>query len=320
MKLRPSICLVTIILVSVAGCSSDNPPSPDSSGTGTDTLSDTVTDSNFDSESGSNIDTTADTTSSTTTGDLCEPPDMLIVLDRTMSMHRQPSGTAAPEDQHELSKWYLAINAIETITAEYQWGLRFGLELFPRDPDDGSCVTLSQRIAGTTATNPHCEQGEVLVPPALHTAPDIASTLDPETTLLCNTTPIGAGFNTAQTYLASVQTPIRAQYALLLTDGQDTCDTPDPVERVQALAAAGISTFVVGFDSSGTGIDAKALNNMACAGKTAPDFKTNCIDEGTQAYVAADPNGAVLFLAASNGEELKIKLGSVAALVGCGAI
>jgi hypothetical protein len=160
----------------------------------------------------------------------------------------------------------------------------------------------------------------VLVPVAVNSAQEIASTLDPETTLLCISTPIGNAVNTASDYLATVQSPVRSQYALILTDGRDTCDDPDPVERVQALAAAGVSTFVVGFDGSGKGIDAATLNNMACAGKTAPAFQTNCTDSGGGAYVATDPEGATLFIAASSGQELKTKLGSVAAQVGCGPI
>ncbi|MCU0665079.1 MAG: VWA domain-containing protein, partial [Myxococcota bacterium] len=104
---------------------------------------------------------------------------------------------------------------------------------------------------------------------------------------------------------------------LILTDGRDTCETPDPVERVQTLAAAGVSTFVVGFDGSGKGIDASTLNNMACAGKTAPDFASSCADSGGGAYVAADPEGAPLFLPATSGKELKAMLASVAGLVGC---
>jgi hypothetical protein len=242
---------------------------------------------------------------------------MLIVLDRTMSMHRQPNGDPAPQDQHELSKWYLAITAIETVTAAYDQRLRFGLELFPRDPGGGACVTLSERISGTTATNTNCEEGEVPVTPGVGTSGDIDAAMDPETTRLCRSTPIGAGLDTALTHLSSVQDPIRDQYLLLVTDGQDTCSTPDPVERVQALAAAGVSSFVVGFDASGTGVDPVTLNNMACAGLTAPDFATNCQDQGGGAYVAVDPGGTTLFLSASDGAELATQLETVASAVGC---
>lgn len=247
----------------------------------------------------------------------CEPPDMLIVLDRTMSMHRQPNGDPAPQTDHTLSKWYLAIDALETVTAAYQERLRFGLELFPRDPGGGQCVTLSERIAGTTATNTQCEEGEVLVSPDVSTAAAIDAALDPEATRLCRSTPIGAGLQTALDALGGLQDPIRHQYALLVTDGQDTCTTPDPVERVQALATAGVRTFVVGFDASGTGVDPVMLNNAACAGLTAPDPGTNCVQQGS-GYVAADPqSGPTLFISASDGSDLQTEIEAVSSEVGC---
>jgi hypothetical protein len=314
--ISPTVVLFAIVLSS---CTSND--SPDTLGTGDSDTGHIDTDSN--SATGSDSEPSTNTADDTDTFDPCEPPDLLIVLDRTMSMHRQPSGQPAPQDSHELSKWHLAIQAIETVTAAYQYRLRFGLELFPRDPADGTCVTLSERIDGKTAKNPHCEEGEVIVPVAVGSASNIASLLDPETTLLCNTTPIGKSIDTAMDYLATLREPHRPQYALLLTDGQDTCKNPDPVEQVQALAAAGVSTYVVGFGEPGQeadGIDAAELNNMACAGKTAPDFDKNCMDAGGGNYVAKTPEGAILFISASNGEELESKLDAVAALVGCGVI
>ncbi len=250
-------------------------------------------------------------------GDPCEPPDMLIVLDRTMSMHRMPDGDPAPQASHDLSKWVLAIVGIETVTAAYDLRLRFGLELFPRDPADGSCVTLTERIGGTTATNVNCEEGEVLVSPDVGTSGAVDNAMDPETTLLCRSTPIGAGLDTALVHLSGIQDAIRGQYVLLVTDGQDTCTDPDPVERVQALAAAGVSTFVVGFDASGTGVDPEMLNNMACAGMTAPNHAQVCVDQGGGVFVAVDPTGTNLFLSASDGVELANQLETVASAVGC---
>ncbi len=178
-------------------------------------------------------------------------------------------------------------------------------------------MTLTERIGGTTATNVSCEEGEVLVSPNVGTAGAIDLAMDPEATLLCRSTPIGAGLDTAVTHLAGVRDPIRGQYVLLVTDGQDTCNTPDPVASVQALAADGVSTYVVGFDASGTGVDPATLNNMACAGRTAPDDAQNCVDQGGGVYVAVDPTGANLYLTASDGAELAAQLEGVASAVGC---
>jgi len=251
-------------------------------------------------------------------GDECDPPDMLIVLDRTMSMHRQPDGNPAPAGDLARSKWAIAVTSIEAFTAALDTTVRFGLELFPRLPAPGQCVTLAQRIAGTTASNDRCEAGEVLVPPNVGTSADIALAIDVETTELCRSTPIGAGLDTALTGLMAVTVPDRPQYVVLITDGQDTCENPLP--NVDALAAAGIGTYVIGFDASGTGVDRPTLNDAACAGGTAPDPATNCTTDGMGRTRAANPSGPDLFLAAGDAAALTESLEQAAGDVCCGCL
>ncbi len=252
--------------------------------------------------------------------DDCQAPDMLVLLDRTMSMHRRPDGTVPTHAQHAESKWYIAITAIEALTAQFDTSVRFGLALFPRDPGGDVCVTLSERIDGTTATNPTCEAGEVLVQPGLSTADEIATAIDPETTLLCNSTPIGAGLGTAQTALAAIQNPIRDQYVLFVGDGNDTCDAGLVLDNTQALAAAGVGTFVIAFDGSGSGIDNGLLNDMACAGRTAPGFPAPCTDDGAGNYTATDRAGPALYLLAEDAAGLTAAFDDIAGQVCCGCI
>lgn len=253
---------------------------------------------------------------------------MLIVLDRTMSMHREPNGDPAVDTTAglRLSKWWIAVEAIETATAAYQDGLRFGLELFPLEPAGNVCVTLQERISGITATNTPCEQGEVPVSPDLATAAAIAAAIDPLTTRLCTSTPIGPGLQTAAAELAAIKQTgpdARDQYALLITDGQDTCANSgsQPVQEVQSLAAAGVNTFVVGFDASGgTGVDVEELNDMACAGRTAVDLANNCVDDGSGNYTwdtSADP---IVYIVAEDADDLNQTLDDIAALVCCDCI
>lgn len=254
----------------------------------------------------------------------CDPPDVLVVLDRTMSMHRRPDSTQPPNTPagHMESKWYIAVTAIEAFTAELDTTMRFGLELFPRDPGGDVCVTLSERIDGTTATNPACEEGEILVPPDLATGDAIAAAIDPETTLLCRSTPIGAGLVTAAGELARLAVPDRAQFVALITDGQDTCDDALPLAQAQALARAGVHTYAIGFDASagGDGIDAPTLNDLACAGRTAPDFPTPCTDDGAGNFTATDPTGPTLFLEAGDAAALTAALEEIAGDVCCGCL
>src|SRR5688500_2954793 len=64
----------------------------------------------------------------------CDPPDVLAVLDRTASMAERPDGMypANTPAGHAESKWYTAINAVESVTTRLDTTIRFGLELFPR--------------------------------------------------------------------------------------------------------------------------------------------------------------------------------------------
>jgi hypothetical protein len=240
-----------------------------------------------------------------------------------MSMHRRPDGTIPPDTPagHAESKWFLAITSIEAVTASLDRTVRFGLELFPIDRGGDVCVTLSQRINGITATNVQCEEGDVLVSPEIDTSDAVAAALDPETTRLCRSTPIGAGTGTALAALAEQADPIRDQYAVLLTDGQDTCDEPLSLANAQALREAGVGLFVIGFDGTGgTGVDNGHLNDLACAGGTAPDFAQSCTDDGAGGFVAVDRGGPPLYLLAEDAQQLQAQLEQVAGTICCGCV
>lgn len=255
----------------------------------------------------------------------CIPPDMLIVLDRTMSMHRRPDGTVPPDTAagHAESKWFLAIQAVETLTKSLEKSIRFGLELFPKDPGMKQCVTLSERIQGITATNPTCQTGEVLVAPNLSTSLAIDAALDPEKTLLCTSTPIGAGLTTARDELAAIQQADRPQFVVLIGDGGDTCDQALPLTTVQELAKNGVASYVIGFDGSGdmnNGVNKPLLNDLACAGHTSPGFPANCIDDGKGNYAWDANSGVDVFLLAQDGAALQALLAKLGADVCCDCV
>jgi hypothetical protein len=264
-------------------------------------------------------------------GDLCLAPQMMILLDRTGTMHRDLSG-ATPTDTpagHATAKLTLAIQAVEGLMAiaGIDQSLRFGLAMFPRDPGGGMCLTLAQRLSGSaTFSNPSCEVGEVPIPPALGTAGAIASYLDPEATTLCNTTPTGSGLQTSRDALTSVAIPGIAQYIMLVTDGADfydSCPTPDPLDVLRELDAQGIKTFIVGFGAQETtpqGVNPPLLNRMACAGHTAKSFDTACMPLATGGYDAVDPAGARLYYDAADGPALSTALADVARTVCCGCV
>jgi len=228
-------------------------------------------------------------------GETCDPPDVLFALDRTLTMHRTPDGQMpvdAPE--YKSSKWSQAVTAIEGVaTGGLDGQLRLGLELWPKDPGGDTCITLEERILNVKpATNPNCQEGEILVPPALGVGPMITAAIDPLTTHICKSTPTGAGLITASNWLVDNVVPGRKQYIVLVTDGADwslSCPDPSPLLTTQQIAAAGIQTYVVGFFGQEAQAGALAfLNDMACAGQTAKDFAQNCVQMGG-GYVAKDP-------------------------------
>lgn len=304
-------------LVEACGGGGGSPDGGDASLSG-----DAASDSPFSSGDGPNGD-----------GGACDPPDMLIVLDHTDSMSREPNGGKPPAGDAGLatSKWVLACDAVNAVvTPPRDQGLRFGLELFPLDPDvitdaggTGHCQTLSALLSGSASTNTSCQPGEVLVSPSTGTGTQIQSLLDPYTLRLCISTPIDAALKTAQATLASVAVSGRKQFVILVTDGGETCVAGSQVtSTTQALAAAGIDTFVVGFgsaDAGGGGVNVSLLNDLACAGMTAANFSTTCKKQGS-GYVAITPGGPPLFYLAEDGTTLQTTLSSVTKSVCCGCV
>jgi von Willebrand factor type A domain len=259
----------------------------------------------------------------------CNAPDMLIVLDHTDSMSAKPSGGKPPNTMagQMLSKWYLATQAIKAVVAPPQdQKVSFGLEMFPLDPQTvdagagmGTCSTLSQLLNGMASTNKSCQPAEIVFPPAPGNGAAITTFLDPLTVRLCVSTPIALALGTAQTELASVQKSGVAQYILLVTDGGETCHG-DVTGAAQTLAAKGIKTFVVGFgglDAGASGVNVPLLDDVACAGETAPGFPAGCT-KGANGYTATSTSGPPLFYSAQDGASLQAALQKITTSICCG--
>jgi hypothetical protein len=262
----------------------------------------------------------------------CEPPDFMVLLDRTGSMSQRPDGTMPPASPTgaDQSKWGIAVNSLETLAASREMSLRLGLVLFPLDPDGDQGTDCSNLDTWLTqylppeSNDPVCLPAELLVSPVLGAASEIDNAIDRDLTGLCSYTPIGAGFTSAQEGLAAIREPIRDQYVLLITDGADTCDFRETyptksLAAADALRADGVKIFVVGFDGTGDGVDVAQLNNLACAGGSAPNPDTNCVvSNGVSRAVA--PYGTRLFLLADDALTLGQALESATAQVCCGCV
>ena len=183
--------------------------------------------------------------------ELGDPPDLLVVLDKSGSM------SLAPGFPFSLgaSKWSIMEDAIENITNVYDTNIRFGLTAFPTDGDlcgVASGADVNVALGNASAINSwlgsHGPDGNTPAHLALQNASSIYSGL-----------PANAG----------------GQYVLFATDGAPNCggDPVDPeidsanetVAAVQALSSQGVGTYVLGFGSV-LGLDTGVLNDAAQAG------------------------------------------------------
>lgn len=253
------------------------------------------------------------------------PPQLMIVLDRSGSFARRPDGTLPPntEEGKTETRWHMMIETITTVTTALQSEVQFGLTLFPYDPNgaDGlNCSNLDTWLASylpPESNDLSCQPGEVLVSPSAMNADTMHAVLDRDTTGLCSFTPIGAGLAAAHADLDAIARPEFQQAAILITDGADTCDgkagyNTNSLESADAMAEAGINVYVLGFSGSGTDFDAKHLNNLACAGHTAPGFDTNCVLVNGGYRAVADPSPERLYNVASEINSLTATLLDIA--------
>lgn len=191
------------------------------------------------------------------------PPNVLIMLDKSGSMDDSVGGR---------SKWDIAVDAIDSLLAQYGDKVRFGLMLYPNGD--------------------RCGAGNVQIDVADGTASRILSALDASGPN--GSTPIGASLDAALDY-QPLKDAGRANYVLLLTDGEEMCGG-DGEAAAAALRAQTpeVKTFVVGF---GGEVDTGVLNAMAVAGGTELSGSTKFYqadDAASLASAFADIGGSVL--------------------------
>ncbi len=175
--------------------------------------------------------------------DQCAPSRVMLVLDRSSSMQ---TGTIGGD-----SKWSIAVDAINQVVTQFDTSLEMGLDVFP-EPDE-------------------CSPGVVKVQPGLNNASSILAQLSEPPPNAGNWTPMAQTLQAVATETSMTTSPTPA-YAVLITDGWQWCDPYDattrfdPVDAVDTLKAAGITTYVVGF---GGAVDALTLNMMSVEAGTA---------------------------------------------------
>lgn len=188
-------------------------------------------------------------------------PHLLIVLDRSASMSTNDSNT---------DRWKGSVDAVNAVVGELEDRIRFGLMTFPHAGSNGS-----------GAANV-CTPGKLDEPMQLGNASPIGEAL--ANLVVGGGTPTAQTLGVASGILAGVSAEggpsefaMAEKYVMLVTDGDPNCftysDDPDPeaqkasVEAVEALTDAGVTTYVIGFQTAATSF-AHVLDDMAMVGGT----------------------------------------------------
>lgn len=173
----------------------------------------------------------------------CTQPRMMLVLDKSSSMQTG--------EINNVSKWDIAVSALDQVAGQFEDQLELGLTIFP-DPNQ-------------------CSPGTTKVAPALGTHSEIMTQLADAPPTLGNWTPMAQTLD-AVALDPSMTTGTMPRYAVLITDGWQWCSPYDsstrfdPAESVASLNAIGVTTYVVGF---GDQVDSLTLNQVAVTAGTA---------------------------------------------------
>ena len=178
---------------------------------------------------------------------LGDPPDLLVVLDRSGSM-ADPPITFPPTFT---PKWQIMRDALVQITQMKDQNIRFGLLEFPSD--DNCSADAVPEVAIGLGTSPQFSSYFGMRAPG-------------------GNTPAYIGLQDALAYYNSIQVNMAGRYVLFATDGLPNCGGGDPgtasnpetVAAVTALFNAGIKTYVIGFGTFG--LNTGVLDDAAVAG------------------------------------------------------
>ncbi len=195
------------------------------------------------------------------------PPNLLVVLDRSCSMTGKVGG---------VSKWQIAVDALEGLMTTSSGQIRFGITFFP------------DRVT------PSCAQDQIPVHPGPGNEATISSMLTASLTSGDPNYPNGPCVTNIDTAILQAQgepalmDPSRKSYVLLLTDGQQAgCNLgggdAGTTAAITQMHAAGIPTFVIGF---GAAADPVSLTQFADAGGVISMGAHHYYDASDQASLA----------------------------------
>lgn len=235
---------ISIAVLCVAACG----PTKGSPGTGDDTGGDdgpnpdaeTYFDAAVDSSCGAQSETIG-------VMNLGDPPDLLVVLDRSGSMTSPPPAFPPIFD----SKWSIMKTALTGITTQKDTQIKFGMLEFPSD--ENCAANASPEVAIALGTHASFSSYFASRSPG-------------------GNTPAHVSLQSALQYYQTITPNPAGRYVIFATDGVPNCLGGDPdaasdaatVAAVTALKNAGIFTYVLGFGTFGLPVG--VLNDAAVAG------------------------------------------------------
>ncbi len=198
---------------------------------------------------------------------LGDPPDLLVVLDRSGSMSSPPT-TFPPVFT---AKWQTMKTSLTGVVNAKQQQIKFGLLEFPSDDNPGCSAVATPKVNIGLGAGPGFTSYFTSRSPG-------------------GNTPAHVGLTSALTYFNSIPVNTAGRYVLFATDGLPNCLNADPntasdaatVAAVTALFNAGIKTYVLGFGGAFGGTPA-VLNDAATAGGKAKPGSTKFYEATNQA-------------------------------------
>lgn len=208
------------------------------------------------------------------------PPDIMIVMDRSMSMTDDENGQpcAGSNDTTGFgncgtnSKWYKTIEALKSVVSATQREVNWGMFWLGDEPKQ--CGASKTPVVPITPRESYAPIQQALEGNAF------AGKLG---------TPTALAVNNALAYMKTLDDP-NPKYLLLATDGEPNCaggkldsvDTKGATDAVASAAAAGMPTFVVGIATTSSKTASPLLDSMAVAGGRAQS------GAATQYYAVSD--------------------------------
>lgn len=199
-----------------------------------------------------------------------DPPDMLLVVDISGSMCTPLFGAGFGTSKLAIMKM-----ALTGLVGRWDRRINFGMMLFPAPGGEG--------CNPGTVRNPIMPRNGAAISSTLATLRD---DLIGCATMNSGATPTHTSLGAALTYYESIPPNPVGRYVILATDGLPNCGPPLPdgsgteetvdetVAAIDALQAAGIDTYVIGFGADLT-TDPSALMRMAVAGGTGTPYNAS---------------------------------------------